>query len=74
MASSNHALPGYPVTDDELHSIGFAAHEISLRATYVPLPDGLGCEWVAPGDVPDSPGLYAFTVVGGEVSMWFTSG
>jgi len=55
MASSAYALPGCPVTDDELHALGFAAHEISLRATNVPLPDGLGCEWITPGDVPDSP-------------------
>jgi hypothetical protein len=28
----------------------------------VPLPGGFGCEWMTSGDVPDSPGLYAFTV------------
>jgi uncharacterized protein (UPF0548 family) len=28
----------------------------------VSLPSGVGCEWTTQGEVPDTPGLYAFTV------------
>ena len=31
------------------------------------LADGVGCAWTTVGDVPDSPGLYAFTVSDGSV-------
>lgn len=60
-------LPGHPITDADLASLGFIAHDIVVRATGVVLPGGAGCEWTTLGDVPDSPGLYAFTVDNGAV-------
>jgi hypothetical protein len=57
-------LPGHPVSDEELTSLGFAPHEIEVRSMGVDLPGGRGCEWTTMGDVPDGPGLYAFTVKG----------
>jgi hypothetical protein len=56
------ALPGHPVTDEELVSLGFTAHDIVVRPVSVDLPGGRGCEWTTLGDVPDAPGLYAFTI------------
>jgi hypothetical protein len=61
------SLPGHPITHEELASLGFSAHDIVIRATGVLLPHGPGCEWTTLGDVPDSPGLYAFTVDDGVV-------
>jgi hypothetical protein len=55
-------LPGHAVTDDELSSLGFSAHELKVQRVGVVLPIGTGCEWSTLGDVPESPGLYAFTV------------
>ena len=56
------SLPGHPVTEDELKALGFAPHDIDVHAVDVRLPGGIGCEWATLGDVPDAPGLYAFTV------------
>lgn len=61
------SLPGHPIADTELAALGFTAHDIAVRATDVVLPDGVGCEWTTRGDVPDSPGLYAFTVADGAI-------
>ena len=54
--------PGFPVSPRELENLGFSAHEIVVQRLDVLLPEGLGCEWSTLGTVPDSPGLYAFTV------------
>ena len=67
MADQPPLLPGHPVTDDELRRLGFAPHDIAVRATDLVLPTGAGCEWTTLGVVPDSPGLYAFTVDDGTV-------
>ena len=55
-------LPGRLVTDRELRAVGFRPHELAVHRTDVVLPEGVGCEWDTLGAVPDSPGLYAFTV------------
>lgn len=55
-------LPGCSVTDEELRAVGFRPHELAVRRTDVLLADGVACEWDTIGDVPDSAGLYAFTV------------
>lgn len=60
-------LPGYPITEGELERIGFSPHEIAIRAVGLELPAGRGCEWTTLGAVPDSSGLYAFTVDDGLV-------
>lgn len=60
-------LPGHPISDGELADLGFSPHDIFVRATGLALPTGLGCEWTTLGAVPDSSGLYAFTVDDGVV-------
>jgi hypothetical protein len=42
--------------------LGFSAHSLDVQRVGVMLPTGTGCEWTTLGEVPDSPGLYAFTV------------
>ena len=60
-------LPGYPISDRELRALGFSPHDLDVSPIPVPLVGGLGCSWTTLGDVPDGPGLYAFTV--GEVAL-----
>lgn len=56
-------MPGTPVTEDELEILGFSPHELRFRNVAVDLLSGeLGSEWDTLGEVPDSAGLYAFTV------------
>lgn len=56
------ALPGTPVTEAELRTAGFVPLELRFADEPVPLATGVGCSWTTEGDVPDGPGLYAFTV------------
>lgn len=56
------ALPGSPVTATELRELGFAAHELRFDADPVAWPGGIGLNWTTLGEVPESPGMYAFTV------------
>jgi hypothetical protein len=59
--------PGRPIEDAELLAIGFVPFEIEVRPDDVAVPKyGVGRNWVTLGDVPDSPGLYAFTVDDGR--------
>lgn len=55
-------LPGHPVADDELQALGFAPHDLDVHRLDVTLSGGIGCEWTTLGEVPESRGLYAFTV------------
>lgn len=64
--TDTEALPGTPVTDDELRALGFVALDLEFAAAPVALQAGVGCLWTTVGDVPDSPGLYAFTVSAGD--------
>lgn len=56
------ALPGHPIAATALSAAGFRPLELSVSGLNVELPSGTGCEWTTIGEVPDSPGLYAFTV------------
>jgi hypothetical protein len=56
------ALPGFPVTASMLPAAGFVPPGLRVESLEVDLPCGTGCEWDTAGDVPDAPGLYAFTV------------
>lgn len=60
------ALPGTPVGDDDLRTLGFAPHELQFGEEARWDGDGLGINWTIVGDVPSGPGLYAFTVGDGE--------
>jgi hypothetical protein len=66
MLHSMGMLAGYLITDDELRTHGFSVHDLQVHRADVLLPTGMGCEWTTLGEVPDSPGLYAFTVDDGE--------
>jgi hypothetical protein len=69
-----------------LASLGFRSLELRLGRTDLQLPGGTGCEWTVHGDVPDAPGLYAFTLqrrsedglrvvyVGMTEHLWMTKG
>jgi hypothetical protein len=46
-------------------AVGFTPLELRAERMNVDLPCGTGCEWATAGAVPDSPGLYAFTVEDG---------
>jgi len=59
---SGPAWPGHPVTLADLHQAGFWHLELRVTRLDVDLPAGRGCEWTTIGEVPDAPGLYAFTV------------
>ena len=56
------AWPGHPVTPTDLHQAGFRHLELRVTSLDVDLPAGQGAEWTTIGEVPDAPGLYAFTV------------
>jgi hypothetical protein len=59
------ALPGTPVTDSELEGLGFIPLTLRIDAHPIQLVGGVGCLWTTVGQVPDSPGLYAFTTSSG---------
>lgn len=46
----------------ELATVGFQPLELRVRSLELDLASGRGCEWTAVSEVPDSSGLYAFTV------------
>jgi hypothetical protein len=56
------AWPGHPATATYLYEAGFRPLELRVTSLDVELPAGRGCEWTTIGEVPDGPGLYAFTV------------
>lgn len=60
------SAPGHPVSVEELRAEGFTPLELRITRTDVALTSGVGCEWTTLGDVPDSAGLYAFTVSDGS--------
>jgi hypothetical protein len=55
-------LPGHPIAATALFAAGFRPLELTVGSLHVDLPSGTGCEWTTMGEVPDAPGLYAFTV------------
>jgi hypothetical protein len=60
-------LPGFALTSDDLRELRFRPLDLRVLALDVPLASGAtGCTWDTVGDVPDAPGLYAFTVENGE--------
>lgn len=52
---------GTPVTELELRGLDFTPHELRFHADEVVTTRGIGCEWDTIGEVPSSPGVYAFT-------------
>lgn len=63
---SGPAWAGHPVAPADLHQAGFRHLELRVTSLDVDLPGGQGCEWTTIGEVPDVPGLYAFTVEGDQ--------
>ncbi|MDP9434772.1 MAG: hypothetical protein M3P93_06075 [Actinomycetota bacterium] len=63
--TSSLQLPGTPVSEDELRALGFRPLDLRFASEPVALTGGAGCSWTTKGDVPDSAGLYAFTVSDG---------
>lgn len=57
-------LPGRDTSEPELRSLGFVPLSIEVRR-FVPIPEGLCCEWDTIGAVPESPGHYLFTIEDG---------
>ena len=53
---------GTPVGAIELANIGFRPLRLHISKAEVNVGDAVGCEWTTIGDVPDAPGLYAFTL------------
>jgi hypothetical protein len=53
---------GTPVSEDTLRRLGFEPHELHFKPGVVPLRGGSGANWNTIGDIPEGPGLYAFTV------------
>jgi hypothetical protein len=56
------SLPGHPVSDEELSELEFRAFDLDVHSVDIQLPGGVGCTWTTIRDVPESPGVYAFTV------------
>jgi hypothetical protein len=61
-APSATAWPGHPISAADLARAGFQPLELGVRSLDVDMPSGRGCEWTTIGEVPQGPGLYAFTV------------
>jgi hypothetical protein len=53
---------GHRLSSGGLLSLDFRSLDLRIGRTDLQLPGGTGCEWTAVGDVPDAPGLYAFTL------------
>jgi hypothetical protein len=54
--------PGHVLFPEQLAAAGFLPLQLRLGRMDVALPGGIGCHWDVDGDVPDAPGLYAFTL------------
>lgn len=54
--------PGYPISSEELARLGFVPLNLQVYSLDVDLSSGRGCDWTTLGEVPEGPGLYAFTV------------
>lgn len=61
-ATSGTVGAGHPISEGELASAGFKPLHLRPGSLDVDLPSGPGCEWTTVGEVPEGPGLYAFTV------------
>ena len=69
---SHSVLPGTGVSATELTDMGFVALDLELLDP-VSLPFGeIGVNWNTIGDVPDSPGVYAFSVSDGQEELRVT--
>lgn len=55
-------LPGTPVDEDQLRALGFSPLELDVTDPAFDHGGIIGASWTTKGDVPESPGLYAFTV------------
>ncbi len=60
--SREAAWPGHPILATELAQLGFQPLELRVTNLNLLLSSGWGCEWTTIGEVPDAPGVYAFTV------------
>lgn len=69
MNPAAHPLPGYAVTEAELETVGFSPFTLRIDELPVLLAQGDGCNWSTLGDVPDAPGLYAFTVEADKIAV-----
>jgi hypothetical protein len=59
-------LPGTLVDEKQLSTLGFTPLELVAVDPAFELKGRLGCAWTMAGDVPEGPGLYAFTVEDSE--------
>jgi hypothetical protein len=55
-------LPGRVITDADLMTLGFVSHELVFGKA-VAWGSGCGIEWKTVGDLPQSAGNYAFTIL-----------
>jgi len=53
---------GARVGANDLATLGFRPLNLHISKREVQVGDAVGCEWTTIGDVPDAPGLYAFTL------------
>lgn len=60
------AWPGHPISATDLAGAGLHSLELRVSNLDVDLLSARGCEWSTLGEVPDAPGLYAFTVEDGH--------
>ena len=62
LASPADQTIGTPVGATELEAIGFRPLKLHISKPEVNVGGQVGCEWTTIGEVPDAPGLYAFTL------------
>lgn len=55
-------VPGSITTEEELRTLGFVRLTLEIVERDLPLQRGLGFSFNTVGDVPDSPGIYVFTI------------
>jgi hypothetical protein len=55
-------LTGTLVGATDLATRGFRPLKLHISKSEVKVGDDIGCEWTTIGDVPDAPGIYAFTL------------
>ncbi|GAB3563393.1 hypothetical protein GCM10027344_20810 [Spelaeicoccus albus] len=59
-------MPGTLVEPEDLIALGFVPHDLDF-GQHVEWPGGTGIEWATLGQVPDSAGVYLFTIGDGDV-------
>ena len=70
--SGPHRLPGTHVSVDELNALGFLPLELDFKEPVELAFGQFGIDWNTLGEVPNGPGIYAFTVeVDGELRVTY---